>query len=150
MCPNRPGTLHDFRSHEIADQLTLLDAELFYKIEVKQSSPFCWSVLFMLRLWADPPVKPCWFPPRSQRYCFGPRSRTKRRVQTWLSSQSTLTTWAIGEAKTSKHRVTIISPLLTHYRFNLLILQGPLFDYPAGESARQREAASQVHQDYEG
>lgn len=33
-CPNRPGTLHDFRSHEIADQLTLLDAELFYKIEV--------------------------------------------------------------------------------------------------------------------
>lgn len=34
LCPNRPGTLHDFRSHEIADQLTLLDAELFYKIEV--------------------------------------------------------------------------------------------------------------------
>lgn len=31
---HRPGTLHDFRSHEIADQLTLLDAELFYKIEV--------------------------------------------------------------------------------------------------------------------
>uniref|UniRef100_A0A8C2IK67 Rap guanine nucleotide exchange factor (GEF) 1a n=1 Tax=Cyprinus carpio TaxID=7962 RepID=A0A8C2IK67_CYPCA len=29
----RPGTLHDFRSHEIADQLTLLDAELFYTIE---------------------------------------------------------------------------------------------------------------------
>lgn len=35
MHPDRPGTLHDFRSHEIADQLTLLDAELFYKIEVK-------------------------------------------------------------------------------------------------------------------
>ncbi|MEQ2235499.1 Rap guanine nucleotide exchange factor 1 [Ilyodon furcidens] len=35
----RPGTLHDFRSHEIADQLTLLDAELFYKIEV-QYFPF--------------------------------------------------------------------------------------------------------------
>lgn len=35
MCPLRPGTLHDFRSHEIADQLTLLDAELFYKIEVQ-------------------------------------------------------------------------------------------------------------------
>lgn len=35
-CPNRPGTLHDFRSHEIADQLTLLDAELFYKIEVQR------------------------------------------------------------------------------------------------------------------
>lgn len=32
----RPGTLHDFRSHEIADQLTLLDAELFYKIEVRR------------------------------------------------------------------------------------------------------------------
>ena len=32
---SRPGTLHDFRSHEIADQLTLLDAELFYKIEVR-------------------------------------------------------------------------------------------------------------------
>ena len=30
----RPGTLHDFHSHEIAEQLTLLDAELFYKIEV--------------------------------------------------------------------------------------------------------------------
>lgn len=40
MCPNRPGTLHDFRSHEIADQLTLLDAELFYKIEVKCSLRF--------------------------------------------------------------------------------------------------------------
>uniref|UniRef100_A0A3B3ZLX1 CRK SH3-binding GNRP n=1 Tax=Periophthalmus magnuspinnatus TaxID=409849 RepID=A0A3B3ZLX1_9GOBI len=31
-----PGTLHDFRSHEIADQLTLLDAELFYKIEIPE------------------------------------------------------------------------------------------------------------------
>lgn len=26
--------MHDFHSHEIAEQLTLLDAELFYKIEV--------------------------------------------------------------------------------------------------------------------
>ncbi|KAM9437765.1 rap guanine nucleotide exchange factor 1-like isoform 11-T11 [Salvelinus alpinus] len=32
----RPGTLHDFRSHEIADQLTQLDAELFYKIEIPE------------------------------------------------------------------------------------------------------------------
>ncbi|XP_064164854.1 rap guanine nucleotide exchange factor 1b isoform X5 [Anguilla rostrata] len=32
----RPGTLHDFRSHEVADQLTLLDAELFYKIEIPE------------------------------------------------------------------------------------------------------------------
>lgn len=32
----RPGTLHDFHSHEIAEQLTLLDAELFYKIEVRR------------------------------------------------------------------------------------------------------------------
>lgn len=32
----RPGTLHDFHSHEIAEQLTLLDAELFYKIEVQR------------------------------------------------------------------------------------------------------------------
>ncbi|XP_051950628.1 rap guanine nucleotide exchange factor 1 isoform X3 [Xyrauchen texanus] len=32
----RPGTLHDFRSHEIADQLTLLDAKLFYKIEIPE------------------------------------------------------------------------------------------------------------------
>lgn len=32
---HRPGTLHDFHSHEIAEQLTLLDAELFYKIEVQ-------------------------------------------------------------------------------------------------------------------
>lgn len=33
---SRPGTLHDFHSHEIAEQLTLLDAELFYKIEVRR------------------------------------------------------------------------------------------------------------------
>uniref|UniRef100_A0A8C0U2C8 CRK SH3-binding GNRP n=1 Tax=Cyanistes caeruleus TaxID=156563 RepID=A0A8C0U2C8_CYACU len=32
----RPGTLHDFHSHEIAEQLTLLDAELFYKIEIPE------------------------------------------------------------------------------------------------------------------
>ncbi|XP_046904723.1 rap guanine nucleotide exchange factor 1 [Hypomesus transpacificus] len=32
----RPGTLHDFRSHEIAEQLTLLDAKLFYKIEIPE------------------------------------------------------------------------------------------------------------------
>lgn len=38
----RPGTLHDFRSHEIADQLTLLDAELFYKIEVTNTDGFIW------------------------------------------------------------------------------------------------------------
>lgn len=48
MCPNRPGTLHDFRSHEIADQLTLLDAELFYKIEVKKSLRFRRLGLFVL------------------------------------------------------------------------------------------------------
>ncbi len=40
VCSNRPGTLHDFRSHEIADQLTLLDAELFYKIEVRGAVVF--------------------------------------------------------------------------------------------------------------
>ena len=39
LCVSRPGTLHDFRSHEIADQLTLLDAELFYKIEVRGRPP---------------------------------------------------------------------------------------------------------------
>ncbi|KAB0407132.1 hypothetical protein E2I00_004288 [Balaenoptera physalus] len=33
---DRPGTLHDFHSHEIAEQLTLLDAELFYKIEIPE------------------------------------------------------------------------------------------------------------------
>ncbi|XP_049630063.1 rap guanine nucleotide exchange factor 1 [Suncus etruscus] len=32
----RPGTLHDFHSHEIAEQLTLLDSELFYKIEIPE------------------------------------------------------------------------------------------------------------------
>ncbi|XP_077691927.1 rap guanine nucleotide exchange factor 1 [Eretmochelys imbricata] len=32
----RPGTLHDFHSHEIAEQLTLLDAELFYQIEIPE------------------------------------------------------------------------------------------------------------------
>uniref|UniRef100_A0ABM5F6G6 Rap guanine nucleotide exchange factor 1 isoform X8 n=1 Tax=Pogona vitticeps TaxID=103695 RepID=A0ABM5F6G6_9SAUR len=32
----RPGTLHDFHSHEIAEQLTLLDAKLFYKIEIPE------------------------------------------------------------------------------------------------------------------
>lgn len=31
--------MHDFHSHEIAEQLTLLDAELFYKIEVWLSGP---------------------------------------------------------------------------------------------------------------
>ncbi|XP_042565295.1 rap guanine nucleotide exchange factor 1b isoform X2 [Clupea harengus] len=36
MVSARPGTLHDFRSHEVADQLTLLDAELFYKIEIPE------------------------------------------------------------------------------------------------------------------
>lgn len=36
---SRPGTLHDFHSHEIAEQLTLLDAELFYKIEVRWVMP---------------------------------------------------------------------------------------------------------------
>uniref|UniRef100_A0A8C0GET4 CRK SH3-binding GNRP n=1 Tax=Chelonoidis abingdonii TaxID=106734 RepID=A0A8C0GET4_CHEAB len=37
----RPGTLHDFHSHEIAEQLTLLDAELFYKIEIPEV--FLWA-----------------------------------------------------------------------------------------------------------
>ncbi|XP_069093198.1 rap guanine nucleotide exchange factor 1 isoform X5 [Pleurodeles waltl] len=32
----RPGTLHDFHSLEVAEQLTLLDAELFYKIEIPE------------------------------------------------------------------------------------------------------------------
>ncbi|KAK7813580.1 hypothetical protein U0070_000630 [Myodes glareolus] len=47
----RPGTLHDFHSHEIAEQLTLLDAELFYKIEVcvevpcKRKQLSAWTLL---------------------------------------------------------------------------------------------------------
>lgn len=32
----------------------------------------------------------------------------------------------------------------------VFVLQGSLFDYSARESPRQREAASQVHQDNEG
>ncbi|KAM6954401.1 rap guanine nucleotide exchange factor 1 [Aplochiton taeniatus] len=32
----RPGTLLDFRSQDVADQLTLMDAELFYKIELPE------------------------------------------------------------------------------------------------------------------
>ncbi|XP_062272854.1 rap guanine nucleotide exchange factor 1-like [Scomber scombrus] len=32
----RPGTLLDFRSHDLAEQLTLLDSELFYKIELQE------------------------------------------------------------------------------------------------------------------
>ncbi|XP_035514092.1 rap guanine nucleotide exchange factor 1-like [Morone saxatilis] len=32
----RPGTLLDFRSHDLAEQLTLLDSELFYKIELPE------------------------------------------------------------------------------------------------------------------
>uniref|UniRef100_UPI00358F8DBE rap guanine nucleotide exchange factor 1-like isoform X2 n=1 Tax=Myxine glutinosa TaxID=7769 RepID=UPI00358F8DBE len=32
----RPGTLHDFHSQEIAEQLTLLDSQLFYKIEIAE------------------------------------------------------------------------------------------------------------------
>lgn len=31
---SRPGTLLDFRSQDLAEQLTLLDSELFYKIKV--------------------------------------------------------------------------------------------------------------------
>ncbi|KAF7651467.1 hypothetical protein LDENG_00110810, partial [Lucifuga dentata] len=32
----RPGTLLDFRSQDLAEQLTLLDSELFYKIELPE------------------------------------------------------------------------------------------------------------------
>ncbi|XP_056134075.1 rap guanine nucleotide exchange factor 1-like [Lampris incognitus] len=32
----RPGTLHDFRSQDIAEQLTLMDSELFCKIELPE------------------------------------------------------------------------------------------------------------------
>ncbi|XP_053180571.1 rap guanine nucleotide exchange factor 1-like [Scomber japonicus] len=32
----RPGTLLDFRSHDLAEQLTLRDSELFYKIELQE------------------------------------------------------------------------------------------------------------------
>ncbi|XP_075879211.1 rap guanine nucleotide exchange factor 1 isoform X1 [Nelusetta ayraudi] len=32
----RPGTLLDFRSHDLAEQLTLLDSELFYKIKLPE------------------------------------------------------------------------------------------------------------------
>ncbi|KAM3867582.1 rap guanine nucleotide exchange factor 1-like [Diretmus argenteus] len=32
----RPGTLHDFRSQDVAEQLTLMDSELFYKIELPE------------------------------------------------------------------------------------------------------------------
>ncbi|XP_060894170.1 rap guanine nucleotide exchange factor 1-like [Labrus mixtus] len=32
----RPGTLSDFRSQDLAEQLTLMDAELFYKIELPE------------------------------------------------------------------------------------------------------------------
>lgn len=51
MLCSRPGTLHDFHSHEIAEQLTLLDAELFYKIEVcvgvpcKRKQLSAWTLL---------------------------------------------------------------------------------------------------------
>ncbi|MEQ2204677.1 hypothetical protein XENOCAPTIV_016830 [Xenoophorus captivus] len=33
--PDRPGTLLDFRSQDLAEQLTLMDSDLFCKIEVQ-------------------------------------------------------------------------------------------------------------------
>lgn len=110
-----------------------------------------------LNFWRGP-SNPLLFSFRFLRCCFGPRSRMRRRVQTWLSSQSTLTTWAIGKTEDNKRRATTfccqslaflaaLSDYLGwhHTVFSLFILQGPLFDNPAGESPRQREAASQVH-----
>ncbi len=46
----RPGTLLDFRSQDLAEQLTLLDSELFYKIEVQvlTSSYTIFSLLTVL------------------------------------------------------------------------------------------------------
>lgn len=99
----RPGTLHDFRSHEIADQLTLLDAELFYKIEVRWFSPH--MDLHWFALWGLASRGPeltstlLLISLRFQKFCFGQRSRMRRKVQTWLNSQSTLTTWAIGKTR---------------------------------------------------
>jgi hypothetical protein len=102
VCDHRPGTLHDFRSHEIADQLTLLDAELFYNIEVPESpllSLFCfqfWLCYSDLTLYLSLFLSLL----RFLRCCFGPRNRTRKRVPIWLSSQSTLTIWATGESWT--------------------------------------------------
>ena len=50
----RPGTLLDFRSQDLAEQLTLMDSELFYKIEVQTpssspvyASPVCVSPVYV-------------------------------------------------------------------------------------------------------
>lgn len=114
-CLNRPGTLHDFRSHEIADQLTLLDAELFYKIEVSCSFVFqliIGQTNYLLVLFSFRFLK-CYF---------GPRSRMRRRVRTWLSSQSTLTTWATGETNTRHLLASWLSVCVwTYWLYNCLV-----------------------------
>lgn len=87
MLCSRPGTLHDFHSHEIAEQLTLLDAELFYKIEVGAEWPCEGKQLSVLGRAPAPGPGPSQaelpsplFPPRSLRSCFGPKSRMRRRA----------------------------------------------------------------------
>lgn len=93
---HRPGTLHDFRSHEIADQLTLLDAELFYKIEVL--FVLCRSSHSITRPLRSSGVSDMFFLSvcRSLRSFSGQRNRTKRRVPIWPSSLSTSTTCHTG------------------------------------------------------
>jgi hypothetical protein len=78
---SRPGTLHDFHSHEIAEQLTLLDAELFYKIEVCVEWPNMERQLCVPGSWSISAV--CSISSyRFLRFYFGPKSRTRRRAPT--------------------------------------------------------------------
>lgn len=89
--------MHDFHSHEIAEQLTLLDAELFYKIEVcvevpcKRKQLSAWTLLLTVPKESTPPARPrpgtpqaivpsVLFPPRFLKFCFGPKSRMRRRA----------------------------------------------------------------------
>lgn len=56
--------MHDFHSHEIAEQLTLLDAELFYKIEVCVEVPCerkqlsAWTLLLTVPKESLTPARP--------------------------------------------------------------------------------------------
>ncbi len=84
----RPGTLLDFRSQDLAEQLTLLDSELFYKIEVKilPVSPIYLTYLSHLTVSHLSVSSNCltYLSHLSsfQRCCCGLRSRMRRRVRT--------------------------------------------------------------------
>lgn len=96
---HRPGTLLDYRSQDLAEQLTLLDSQLFFRIEVY--TILCLSHLYDCHL----PVTCLPLLSSFQRYCCGPKSRMRRRVPTWQSLLNTSTMSPSG--KKNKDKSTI-------------------------------------------